>query len=404
MRTEDDIRAAMRDLALSAPSVDSILAGLPGPSDRRSTSRRGRRFFAPIAASAAVVAVIAASIAIATSGPRAGGVTRSSIPPGAEAPGRGVPPYYVAILQPARQVITTVRDTRSGAVLATVTPPTGYRFGDAVAGPNNESFVLAAQPVSPPVSDPERLYMLRFNPATLSTRLIRLPIPAISYPNGLSLSPGGTELAAASAGPNGSELRIFSLSGRLIRQWQDPGGICPGETEAPCPTWAASGYLAFDWVNYNATMYGGRSTTTPVTGPVANGVRLIRATAASGSLVGASRLAVAFKIPSYINFVLSGNGKMIAGEIQIRRRGRIYNVYEEFSAATGKLSGQYWQTPIDALGGVFWSNQTGSRLIIRVPPTNVFRAPLTVWPLGILIGSEFTALPTPAGPWIAFAF
>jgi hypothetical protein len=78
--------------------------------------------------------------------------------------------------------------------------------------------VLAAQQVSPPFGDPERLYVLRFNPAAMSTTLIRLPIPSIPYPAGLTVCPGGTELAVASAGPNESELRIYSLSGRLIKQ------------------------------------------------------------------------------------------------------------------------------------------------------------------------------------------
>ncbi len=408
MRTEDDIRAAFRELARNAPDVDSILASLPERPEGRAggSSRRARRLLAPIAASAAVMAVIVASLAI-TAGHRGGGVTRRSVPPDADAPGRGVPTYYVAIVQPVNQgVVTTVRDTRSGAALATVHPPEGYQFSDAAADPDDDSFVLAAQQERPPASDPERLYLLRFNPATLSTTLIRLPIPAIPYPDGLTISPGGTELAVASAGPNEQQLTIYSLTGRLIRQWQDPGGICPtGGTDAPCPSWAASGYLAFDWVNYNATTYPGRSTTAPVTGPDANGVRLIRATTASGSLVGASKLVVPFKSADYLNFVLSGNGKTIAGDVQLGQGLKaISDVYEEFSAATGKRTGQYWQTRIDALGGVFWSSRTGSTLIIRVPPLNALREPLTTWPLGILTGNRFTPLPTPAGPWIAFAF
>jgi hypothetical protein len=409
MRTEENIREAFRQLARSAPNADSILAGLPErPGGRASGGRRrARRLLAPVGASVAVVAVVTASIAIASGGHLGGGVSRSTIAPGAEAPGRGLPSYYVAIMSPLRErgLVTTVRDTRTGAVLATVNPPKGYVFGDATAGPNDDSFVLAAQHLSPTLSDPEWLYLLRFNPVTLSIKLIRLPIPPIPYPAGLTISPGGTELAAASAGPNGSELVIYSLSGRLIRQWQDPGGICPGETYAPCPSWSASGYLAFDWVNYNATMYGGRTTTSPVTGSSANGVRMIRSTAASGSLVGASRLAVPFKVPNYINFVLSRNGRTIAGDFVVRsHRGTMYDVYEEFSAATGKPTGQHFQSPADALGGVFWSNQTGSTLIIRLPPNMRLATSLTTWPLGVLTGGRFTPLPTPAGPWQAFAF
>jgi hypothetical protein len=403
MRTEDDIRVALRKLARTAPDVDSILAGLPARPEGRASGgrRRRRRLLAPVAAGAAVVAVIAASLVITAAGHTGGGVTRSS------ASGRGVPTYYVAIMAPHDHgIVTTVRDTRSGAVLATVNPPEGYHFSEAAAGPNSDSFVLAAQKWSPPPSDPERLYMLRFNPVTLSTTLMMLPIPAIPYPDGLTVSPDGTELAVASAGPNESELRIYSLSGRLVRHWQDPGWICPASgTGAPCPTWAASGYLAFGWANNLATLYIGRSTTEPVTGPDANGARLIRATAASGSLVGASQLVVPAKTASYLNFVLSGNGKVIASAVVLRYRwGGFYDVYEEFSAATGKPVGQHFKSNAGALGGVFWSNQTGGTLIVHVSPSTRLAKSITLWPLGILARGRFTPLPTPAGPWIAFAF
>jgi len=313
--------------------------------------------------------------------------------------------YYVAIMQPFRQgVVTTVRDTRSGAVLATVSPPAGYQFGDAVAVPGYDSFVLAAQPVSPPQSDPERLYVLQFNPATRSTTLTRLLIPAIPYPIGLTVSPDATELAAASAGPSGSDLRIYSLSGRLVRQWQGPGTICQNESTAPCPSWAGSGYLAFGWVNYNASGYAG-GTTAPVTSRGANGARIIRATGASGSLLGASRLVVPFTSPAYTNLILSGDGKRIATDVLLRHGAKFYNAYEEFSVTTGLRTGQYLQTSGDAVGGVFWSNQTGSTLIIREPPSNRQLAnPRAVFRLGILTEGSFTPLPTPTGPWIAFAF
>jgi hypothetical protein len=402
MRTEDDIREAFRELARGAPDVDSILAGLPErPGGRaRGGRRRARRLLAPVAASAAVVAVIAASIAIASGGHIGGGVSRSTIAPGAEAFGRGVPSYYMAITQAGtRQVVTTVRDTRSGAVLATVNPPEGYQFNYAEAGANDDSFLLTAQRVlrSPALNEPESFYVVQFNPAALSTKLVRLPIPAIANISGFTISPGGTELAVAIADPQGSQIRIYALAGQLIRHWQDPGYACYNGYTGPCPSWGASGYLAFTWTNGSPAAPGFGHSAKWITGPSANGIRMIRVTAASGSLVYTSHLVVPFPDNSCISFILSGNTKTIAASVQLAvRRGRTWYpfvAFEEFSAATGKLTGQYWRTRTLVNEQVYWSNQTGSTLIVMAPLSRTSQK--TQWRLGILTRGRFMRLPTP---------
>jgi hypothetical protein len=411
MRTEDDIREAFRELARGAPDVDSILAGLPERQGGRAKGgrRRARRLLAPVAASVAVVAVIAASIAIASGRDLGGGVTRSILAPGAEAPGRGVPSYYVAIMQTSNQrAVTTVRDTRSGAVLATVNPPSGYQFGYAEPGPDGDSFLLTAQRVlrPPALNEPESFYVLRFNPAALSTKLVRLPIPAIASISGFTISPGGTEVAVAIADPQGSQIKIYALSGQLIRQWQDPGYVCYSGYAVPCPSWGPSGYLAFTWANGSPGAQGLGRSAKWITGPSANGIRVIRATAASGSLVYTSHLVVPFPDNSCISFILSGDGKTIAASVQLAvRRGRTwypYVAFEEFSAATGKVTGRYWQTRKLAVEEVYWASHTGSALIVMAPLPRTSQKPAS---FGILAGGRITRLPIPSGPGLLdFAF
>jgi hypothetical protein len=301
------------------------------------------------------VAIAATVIATGTGGHLSGGAP-SAVSPPAGALVRGVPPYYVLI---ADVTAITVRDTRTGAVLATVHPPRGDSFFTAAAGPDDDSFLLATSPSPRPPSysvSPSRLYLLRFNPATHDTTLVRLPIPAVPDVVGLTIAPGGTELAVASLGPNGSQLRIFSLSGRLIRQWWEPGTICV--LRFACLSWAASGYLAFLWTN-NGTK-GAKE-----------GISVIPATAASGSLLNRSRLVVAFKEfgPHSPLFetqasVLSGDGATIAAAVILPR----LSAFEEFSAASGKLTGRFWQSPRTLFTWmVLWGNRTGSTLIVVAP-------------------------------------
>ncbi len=390
MRTEDDIREAFRELARSAPDADSILADRSGRPDARASrgSRRGHRLLAPIAASAAVVAVIAASIAIGTGGHRG-----SVVAPGPAGHGAALPPYYVEIMQPPgkSRLVATVRDTRTGAVLATVRPPRGYWFIRVAPGADSDSFLLEANQHS----EHPGLYLLRFNPADRRTSLTRLPIAVTLDTDELAMAPSGTEVAVASSSARMSKLQIYTRSGRLIRQWQDPGtfSLIPG----PCLSWAA-GYLAFSWDNNGTNV-------------AAEGIRLIRATAASGSLIGTSRLVLPFKTVQIASFVLSGDGTTIASDVSLRhpRRpgspvpGTLYEVFDEFSVATGKLTGQFWPSPqFFIIGTVYWSNWTGSTLIVTAPVPRTARHPR--WPFGILTGGKFAPLPTPAGPWFAVAF
>jgi hypothetical protein len=404
MRTEDDIRTALRTLADEAPDASTVLSrSLSGAPTGRSRSRTGRRAYmfrilTPALAAAAVLAVIATSIAIGTSGhagddgARSGQSTVPSPAVSSSAPhGSGLPSYYVAIMSLPNLpgLVTTVRDTRTGASLATVHPPAGYWFIDAAPGAGNDSFLLIAnQHHGPP-----GLYLMRFEPADRHASLTRLPIAVTLDTGGLAMSPTGTEVAVASGTNTGkvpSELRIYTLSGRLIRHWQDPGTICL-TAGLPCLSWAASGYLAFGWNNND-------------TNPAVEGIRLIRASAASGSLLGASRLVVPFKTAQTATSVLSGNGTALAVGVPLRSRSRgSYMAVEEFSTATGKLIGRFSSTPQIQGEFAFWSNWTGSELIVLADFSRPSRSPRPQF--GTVTRTRFASLAAiPPGSWLTFAF
>jgi hypothetical protein len=395
--TEDQLRAVLRDAGDEIPpdqlrplNLQSLRTSGLTAGDRTERWRRSR-WLQGLAAAAAVSAVAIAATAIATGTGGHQGRTPSAVSPGAEAHVHGLPPYYAFIgsyfdkHHPARfYFATTVRDTRTGAVLATVRQPKGYSFDYAAPGAGDDSFLLLA---INKVGNPAGMYLLRFSPATRGTTLTRLPIPVVPYTYVIAMSPNGTEVAvangseAALSGRTPSELQIYTLSGRLLRQWRDLGQICLSLRH--CLSWAASGYLAFTWSN------GG-------TDKAAEGIRVIRAAAASGSLVRASRLVVPFTSDPY-NVVLSGDGATIAAAVTFADS----SAFEVFSAATGKLAGRFWPSPTNNVGSVFWSNLTGSTLLVSAPfPESNERARFR---LGTLTGGRFTPLLTPAAEAHVFA-
>lgn len=301
-----------------------------------------------------------------------------------------MPQYYLAITVPPGQsgIVTTVRDARTGAVLGTVHPPRGYWFVAADRGNTNDSFLLEANQHG----GPPGLFLLQFNPADRSTSLTKLPIALGPYPTGLALSPSGTEVAVAgitNTGARPAELQIYSLSGSLVRQWQSPGAIC-ADPGVPCLSWSASGRLAFLWNNNGTNL-------------AAEGIRLIPAAAASGSLVGASHLTVPLRTFQGASFAVSGNGTTISAEVKLNHSGTAYR-FENFSAAAGKLTGLFPRVNAGVLA--YWSNSNGSELIVSEPfPAHGQYPPQPLGRFGILTDRRFTPLADePEGQFLAIAF
>jgi hypothetical protein len=247
--TEDRLRAAGRAVAVTVPpdSVPSLRLPAPAPpeADLRGLGRRwprGRRpgWLAPLAAAAAVVAVIALSVAVARG-------QSSGAPAGTAAGPLGTPAYYVTLAAPAGPAgvgaAAVVRRTATGQAFARVTAPgSGVRFTMVAAAPDDRTFVLGAQarvhldqtttgPSSSSGSGvswrvrvlpgtPTAFYLLRFDPARRQARLSRLPVPAATEPvSGLALSPDGTKLAVATTPPGRMKITVSTLATGTSRTW-----------------------------------------------------------------------------------------------------------------------------------------------------------------------------------------
>ena len=117
-----------------------------------------------------------------------------------------------------------IRDTATGSVVATVSPPRPFtRFSAITAAADDRTFVLAA---IGPQGQPSvtRFYVLRLDPARQTGQLNPLPIPEEPERWGvytLALSPDGRRLAVALEPPGAQRprLQVFSLASGSVREW-----------------------------------------------------------------------------------------------------------------------------------------------------------------------------------------
>jgi hypothetical protein len=393
---EDRLRAATHAAADTIPAQSAPPLHLPQPTRRtaRGPSRlRGHRLtwrlVAPLAAAAAVIAVIATSVALT-----GGNHPRPVAPP--PPPGqRQVPPYYMYLPLPyqSSQYSAVIRSTATGAKIATVLPPKSDQFVAVSGASDDRTFALSAgprtwrapksctSPQSPSCWPPFRLYLARFNPANGAVTLRALPIPAIQSADTLiALSPSGTELAVGTLLGAGNlavtQIREYSLTSDTVKVWEGQGSISS-------MAWAPNGQLAFDWVGAED----------------ADGIRMLNASTAEGSLVGASRLIVSDQQPAHYTlrpsaFGVSGDGKTIvaAFNLAIWRSRPAGAEIRWYSVATGRETRVY--TPPAATytysWQVLWTNSSGSVTVLyRSVPSKTDRSDY----FGVVSGNKFVELP-----------
>jgi hypothetical protein len=250
--TEDRLRVALRETGEEIGPGRVPRLELPAGRERgaghressraghRASGRAGGRWLPALAAAAAVIAIVATSVALA-GGPR----------PRPASPLAQLPAYYVALQQlpdcqcnplvvnspkgyisnPDRAV---VRSTMTGATLATIAVPRPYgSFLSVQAAGDDRTFILAAQQLTfvgleYPAT---RFYRLRVNPSAppghraVLTALAIPPVPRGYAPGGIALSPDGRELAVISQrfpGPYTPTLRVSDLSKGTHRTWSLP--------------------------------------------------------------------------------------------------------------------------------------------------------------------------------------
>ena len=399
MSTEERLRAATRaaaDTVASAPPLRLPGELAAGPRSGASGRRRWLRALTPLAAAAAVVAVVIASLVLTghtPPGSSAGPATGTSAL-------RSVPPYYVALAGPPdTPEHAVIRASATGAVLATVKPPRPYGSFTFVSGAaDDRTFVLAAQRWWNVTSGtrgenaqqrdnttPVVFFRLRFDPATRTAQLTRLSHVAGSAARlaGIGLSPDGTRLALDL---HQAEIEIVSLATGSSRRW-----VWPGTTRSPGTwvgnskpngqpfSWAADGrILAFQFW----TQSGGITQ-----------VRLLDTTSPGGSLRPA-RPAVSFvghgrvKTGPIGNSIITPDGTKIVTVASRTRGGR--SGVMEFSVRTGQPIIPPPTGNTTSLGpwNVLWTDSSG-RTVIVAAQSGLSGTPLT----GVLRDGLFTPLP-----------
>jgi hypothetical protein len=208
-----------------------------GPARRPTGPRRWPGWLTPVAAAAAVVGVIIASLAISGLLLRPGG----NGPVGSSGVFAKVPRYFAAIPEvPGRAMI--VGATATGAELGTIAPPKPHTFFAWVAAAgDSRTFVLGAsslprRPWDVTAPRPVKLYRLTLDRSGHPGHLARLPIPTETGITGLALSPDGSKLAVSllpAHGQAGSKIEVFTLAGGARREWVWPGRGTLGQIAMP---------------------------------------------------------------------------------------------------------------------------------------------------------------------------
>jgi hypothetical protein len=368
---EDRVRDAIRAKAAEVPP--DAVPPLRLPARRRSSfslahggreregglagrARAGRAWVTPLAAAAAVAAVLAVVFAL-------GGVIPSGRPAKGQLAGlAALPRYYVALtftgpggccdaglVTPQTRAI--VRATATGRALATVMPPRPYgTFVGVSAAADDRTFVLAAQKLSPyfPVNEAKppvpatKFFLLRLHPgrsrpdarATLTP--LNMPvIPGGTAVSDVALSPDGSRLAVVAGRadvrrPYLQNLRVYNLAGGTERTYHPAGAGSPysGDTGAVPITantlsWGADNRtLAFVW---RAWTGGGE-------------VRLLDTARPGSGLLANSRVAIPWsRTTSWTQIQLTADGQAIFANVNNPYKGGNIEHLAEFSAQTGKL-------------------------------------------------------------------
>jgi hypothetical protein len=366
---------------------------VPPPGRWRATAR----WLAPVAAVAAVIGVIAGvSVAGHSAGP-----TGPAAQSGAPAPGT-MPRRYVTVQETFARVTTaTVRDSVTGAALASVRLPLLYPAGlrEITAAADDRTFVI---------TDGNSLFLLRVSADGRSARLRQLPI-AVPDLGSVALSPDGRTLAIESQSCTEvscqySSIRLVSLATAATRTWS---------TRYPAKqnmwiSWDGNRRVFFSWLSARTVPPASQQ----------SGYRLLNVTAPGSDLLAAPLLPV--PLPPLANgyyyeqpaFVIPGRSAVITSTMPTRDQGShsvMIMKIVELSTRTGQLLRVlYTETypdfnPLIDAGGcsVLSLGPSGVHALIECPAPQPDRArsgrstkPQVTGPLfGRLDNGRFTPLP-----------
>ena len=231
---EDRVRDAYQSAARTVQTLQRTSPVLAAGSVRRP---RRMNALTPIAAAAAVIVVIAASVAL----PRLlAGSARNPAPPGVSAPWH-YPPFQLVVTDPRNpDARLLVESAATGHVVTTVAPPRkGAVWAAITAVGNTNRFIVAADPKpSSSSSYPTRLYTLTLSARGTVAGLTPLGVPVLQgWVSSLAASADGRTVAYTLVPVDGrgdligeSDYAVGVITGRTERQWSIGGitGAGPG--------------------------------------------------------------------------------------------------------------------------------------------------------------------------------
>lgn len=431
---EEKVRTALQETAEEISPHQVPPLRLPGHRLRgawRSWRHRVNPWLAPVAAAGAVAAVVLASLTVSG----AIGAHRPATQPPASRKGplAGLPAFYLYLHAASRSDYprqAIVRATRTGAVVARLTPPAPYHVWlDATGSGHGRAFVLAAATertyrqhggVSH-VPGRTRYYLLRVGPDGHPGTLEALPV---GVPDGqveaLALSPDASKLALTYGGGDRGvrgappTIKVVDLATGASRTWTWPGGpriTANSGGMGEVLSWTADGRtLAYQqWVN------GGIN------------IRLLDTTSPGGSLPASSRLGLRWPdagdpihfVHGRITNVLFGfsavitpdGSKIAAATFSETKRPLSSRLqFTEFAVGSGAVERVLYPWHLPGLypgqvQDVLWSNRSGSKLIVVAhPPGKPVKDPRSSnsagYPIevGVVSGNRFTPIPGAPSP------
>lgn len=326
---------------------------------------------APVAAAVTIVAVAIALAVVrnspggATVPPPAGSASPASVPTYTTA--AGVPPYYVALMQPDMPYLI-VGDTLTGQVRARVRAPENVHltgvYGTARA---DSTFVVTGVRVHGPDSNTV-FYLLRIAPGgSEPVQWIPLRVPDRPSPAGVALSPDGKRLGFAW---NASTIRVLDAGG--------PGGDLIGSSRLL----AAIGVTYTTGADFTCKAWQGWEPITVTRGP----------SAGQGVICGGGAKS---DLPQAVSGTASPTAPSVAGNATCTPRnqpsiGFVESTQDGLGESYIGLKAGETECPdaAQASDGAYigWSNADGSVLVGSLAWDGHVR-------FGIFRGSQFTALP-----------
>jgi hypothetical protein len=342
--------------------------------------------------------IAATGAAALTAGITLAGLTGvAAATPGPAGPARpaSVPPYYVGLayspkLGSAQPGPVTVKATRTGQILATITPPGGEEFTAVSGAANDRTFVLAAETTAEvayrikhaptqtglaAAAAPERLYLLHLSASGVPSQPAPLNIPSSPAISDFALSPDGTSLAVDTATKQSIALSVRSLVNRSVRTWTSStyqGGKYT-HIAAFGVSWASDGMLGMSvWsVHPQAGPYGLLDTTKP----------------------GGDLISSVVVIPAPCGNQITPDGKLLIGSVT--SKGQLPWLLQECSyhhghaTLTGPAQQLRWGKYRVSLNEILWMSPTGNQMIAAAINFPALFKSVT----GVLTGNTIKALP-----------